>query len=81
MNNIFDDKLIVQRIKNVIKEYRKKDIKMSAYKISLNSGMNPSTLNNIMSGKFKDIRFSTITKIAYGLNMSLREFFDDDLFN
>lgn len=43
--------------------------------------MNPSTLNNILSGKFKDLRFSTIEKICKGLNISIKDFFDDNLFN
>ncbi len=71
----FDDDLIIKRINELLI-----DKNMTAYKVSKNGGMNPSTLNNILSGKFKDIRFSTIIKICNGFNISISKFFNDKLF-
>ena len=78
MKNNRDD-LIVKRIRSFTDERNINYI--LPYRISLNAGMNPSTLNNILSGKFKDLRFSTIEKICKGLNISIKDFFDDNLFN
>ncbi len=69
------DDLIKNRVTQLIKEKN-----ITPYKVAINSGMNPSTLNNILSGKFKDIRISTITKICCGLNITMKDFFDDDSF-
>ncbi len=81
MNEEINSELIIRRINNLLNYYQSKGINVTLYKICKNANMNPSTLNNIMSGKFKDIRFSTLCKIAKGFQMSLREFFDDNLFS
>ena len=39
------------------------------------------TLKNIIDERNKDIKLSTVAKIAEGFNMSIEEFFDDALFN
>lgn len=39
------------------------------------------TLKNIIDERNKDIKLSTIAKIAEGFNLSIEEFFNDALFN
>lgn len=73
--------LLTKRIDDLCKKKnRVKNKKMTPYRISKNGGMNPSTLNNILDGTYTDPKFSTIIKICKGLDMSLKEFFDDELF-
>ena len=78
MDNEESAEVIIKRIKNLA---NKKNKNITSYRISKNSGMNPSTLNNILTGKFKDPRFSTIVNICKGLDISLKDFFNNDLFN
>ena len=44
------------------------------------SGITQSTLNNIVSGRNNSATVATIQKICNGLNISLLDFFDNDLF-
>lgn len=44
------------------------------------SGVKQSTLNEIMQGRSKHPRIDTIRKIATGLEMTLSEFFEDEIF-
>ncbi len=50
-------------------------------KLSTISGMTQSTINNIINTGSKNPTISTIKKICDGLEISLSEFFDDDIFN
>lgn len=43
-------------------------------------GLTQSTLNNIVSGRNNSATVSTIKKICDGLEITIQEFFDDDLF-
>ena len=45
------------------------------------AGMPPSTFKSIMNGKSKNPGICNIKKIADGFGMTIREFFDSDLFN
>lgn len=45
------------------------------------SGLTQSTVNNITSGRNHSTTVSTIKKICDGLDITLREFFDDALFD
>lgn len=78
MNEEVSDEFIIKRIKCLS---NKKNKNMTYYRISKNSGMNPSTLNNILTGKFKDPRYSTIVSICKELNISIKDFFNSDIFN
>ena len=40
-----------------------------------------STLNSFLNGKSNDPKFSTIYLVCIGLDVTLSEFFDDNLFN
>ena len=44
------------------------------------SGITQSTLNNIVSGRNNSATVATVQKICNGLNLSIIEFFDHDLF-
>ena len=44
------------------------------------SGVTQSTVNNIISGRNHSANVSTIKKLCDGLDISIRDFFDSDLF-
>ena len=48
--------------------------------LALNSQIDLKKLNNILFGKNKTIKIDTLLIICNGLNISLVEFFDSDLF-
>jgi len=45
------------------------------------SGISPSTLYSVLNEKSQNPGVVTIKKLCYGLDISLREFFDDDIFD
>jgi len=49
-------------------------------KLSTICGLTQSTLNNIVSGRNKSVTLSTLKKICDGLDITIQEFFDDDVF-
>ncbi len=64
------------RIKNLIEE---KNINVS--KLSTMAGISRSTLSKFLSGKRKIIRLDMIEYICEGLNMKLKDFFNDPIFD
>lgn len=54
---------------------------ISINKLGIISGVTQSTLNNIISGRNNSTTLSTIKKICDGLDISIQDFFDSDLFN
>ncbi|MBR4078775.1 MAG: helix-turn-helix transcriptional regulator [Christensenellaceae bacterium] len=54
---------------------------ISYNKLSTISGVTQSTVNNIISGRNNSATVSTIKKLCDGLEISLREFFDSDIFD
>ena len=53
---------------------------ITANKLSTISGMTQSTINNIINTGSNNPTVSTIKKICDGLDISLSEFFDNELF-
>ena len=53
----------------------------SYYMLSCKSGMSLTTLMNIMDGNSKNPGMLSVYKICRGLEISLHDFFDDDVFN
>ena len=53
---------------------------ISINKLSILSGITQSTLNNIINTGSNNPTVSTIAKICDGLEISLRDFFNDDIF-
>jgi transcriptional regulator with XRE-family HTH domain len=49
-------------------------------KLATISGVTQSTLNNITSGRNNSATISTIKKLCDGLNITIQEFFNSDLF-
>ncbi len=66
---------IVKRLKNICKE---KDIKYNS--LATNSGITPSTVYSIFDESRKDIGIIVLKKLCDGLDMTITEFFDDDIF-
>jgi len=66
---------IAQRILNLCKE---KDI--TPNKLGTISGVEPSTITSIFYGKSKNPGIVTIKSICDGLEITLFDFFNDDLF-
>lgn len=54
---------------------------ISINKLSTISGVTQSTVNNIISGRNNTTTVSTIKKLCDGLDITIKEFFDSDLFD
>lgn len=63
-----------------IEELRKRD-RLTLYALAYKTGMSPSTLKCIINGRSKNPGIVNIKKIAEGFNMTIREFYDSDLFD
>lgn len=63
------------RIKKLLKEHN-----ISSYLLSMLAGIPPSTLNDFFRGKVVLLRIDNIMHICEGLNMELKDFFDDPIF-
>ena len=50
-------------------------------KLSIVCGITQSTINNITSGRNDSTTIATIKKICDGLEISIRDFFDPNVFN
>ncbi|MBQ4557806.1 MAG: helix-turn-helix transcriptional regulator [Clostridia bacterium] len=55
--------------------------KMSKYKLEKETGLTHSALRYIFNEVNIDVKFSTIVKVCNALNISIVEFFEDELFN
>ena len=63
----------------IIKLCNSKNITIN--KLSTLSGINQSTANSLVDGSSKNPKLLTIIRICFGLNMSLKDFFDDPIFD
>ncbi len=68
--------IYVNRIKSLCKQRR-----IAINKLATMSGVNQSTLDNIVRGITKDPRIKTLHKVAIAFNMTLAEFLDFDELN
>lgn len=66
---------VVLRINGLCKQHR-----ISVNHLATLAGMNPSTMKNIVYGLTRNTGIETVAKICSGLDMSLADFFDDDVF-
>ena len=57
------------------------DRKISVNALARFSAVPPSTLKNVINGGSKNAGIVTIKKLCDGLEISLREFFNDDIFD
>lgn len=53
---------------------------ISINKLAILSGLTQSTIQSIISGKSKNPTLLTIVRICDSLNISLKDFFDDEIF-
>ncbi len=54
--------------------------KMSKYKLEKLSGLSHTTMRYIFNEVNTEVKFSTIVRVAEAFDMSLKEFFDDEVF-
>lgn len=62
-----------------IKELMKNN-NINGNKLSLESGIDRSTINRFLRKENKSIKIETITLICQALDISLKDFFDDNVF-
>ena len=55
--------------------------KLSMNKVAGNCFINTSTIISLLNGHSKKSEITTISKICYGLGVTLKEFFDSPLFD
>ena len=67
---------VLRRIYNLATEN-----KMMLNSVANNAGLTPSTLYSITNHNQRDVKITTIKKICDAFNISLTEFFDDELFS
>lgn len=67
---------VAQRIVNLCKER-----KIAINALGNISGVNPSTIYSMLNTKSKNPGVVSLQKICDGLEISIRDFFDDDLFS
>ena len=63
-----------------IEELRKRE-RLTLYALAYKTGMPPSTLQCIMNGRSKNPGIVNIKKIAEGFNMTIREFYNSEIFD
>lgn len=66
---------LVKRINGLCKKHQ-----ISVNHLATLAGMNPSTMKNIVYGLTRNTGVETVAKICSGLDMTLADFFDDDVF-
>jgi len=54
---------------------------ISINKLSIMSGVTQSTVNNIVSGRNRSTTIATIKKLCDGLDITIQDFFDSELFS
>lgn len=66
---------VVQRLQNLCGE---RGIRLNA--LATRSGVTPSTVYSLMSETRRDLSVITLKKLCDGLDMTISDFFDDELF-
>ena len=57
------------------------DNNISINKLAVMGGQTQSTLQSLIDGKSKNPKLLTLVRVCDSLNITLKEFFDNDLFN
>lgn len=66
---------IVLRLQNICRE---RNIRYN--ELATGSGVTPSTVYSLMDENRRDLSVITLKKLCDGLNITITEFFDDDIF-
>lgn len=66
---------IVKRIQNICSE-----CKLRYNELATRSGVTPSTVYSLMNPERRDLSVVTLKRLCDGLDMTVTEFFDDDIF-
>lgn len=66
---------IVMRLQNICRE---RGIRYN--ELATRSGVTPSTIYSLMSETHRDLSVITLKKLCDGLDMTITDFFEDDLF-
>ena len=75
VNNMQISRAVKLRLKRLLKEND-----MSEYNLSILAGISPSIINDFIRGKVSFPRLDNLLHICEGLNITLKEFFDDPVF-
>jgi len=67
---------IIERMKELAAERN-----MTIHQVIQKGGLNQATISELMSGRTKHPKVSTIQKFCNGLEVSLNDFFNSDKFN
>lgn len=70
------EEAVVNRIRGICREEN-----ISMNRLAYISGVAPSTVKNIMYGNSGNTGVVTIAKLCNGLEVSVRDFFNNELFN
>ena len=62
----------------VLEKKKKNNITING--LAMLSGMSQSTINSLIDGSSKNPKILTILRICLGLNMDLKDFFDNPIF-
>lgn len=62
-------------------EQLRKEKRLSEYALIYQAGMPPSTVKSILHGKSTNPGIVNIKKISEGLGITIREFYDSDIFD
>ena len=65
-----------KRVENLLAERN-----MTQYQLYKNGGIPRSTISVTVDGKYKTVKLDTIYQIVATLGITLKDFFDDDLFD
>lgn len=66
---------VVKRLQNICNE---KNINYN--ELAVRAGITPSTVYSLMDSRRRDVSVSTLKKLCDGLDMTITEFFEDDMF-
>ena len=66
---------IIERMKELAAEHN-----MTIHQVIQKGGLNQATISELMSGRTKHPKVSTIQKFCNGLNISLNDFFNSEQF-
>ncbi len=75
VKNMLIKDAVVLRLQNICKE---RNIKYN--ELATRSGVTPSTVYSLMDEKRRDLSVITVKKLCDGLDMTITDFFDDDIF-